>query len=275
MPYIRTYFIEFLAFGLKQARACAFAGSFFVLLAASHQIPLFGMHRYDFLFIASVVIQYILYAARIETKDEVRTIALFHLIGLILELYKTHPSVGSWSYPEQGYLKIGAVPLYSGFMYAAVGSYIAQAWRLFALKLEGYTQEIHRTSIALGAIAYANFFTNHYGYDIRWLIIGAFFLLYRNVRVRFTPIDRARSMPLAIGFALIAFFIWIAENISTYFGAWQYPHQADGWSAVSLHKITSWFLLVIVSFIIVAGLKHMKGGRNLRVPTKKIDNISN
>ena len=31
---------------------------------------------------------------------------------------------------------IGTVPLFSGFMYAAVGSYIAQAWRILKLELE-------------------------------------------------------------------------------------------------------------------------------------------
>ncbi len=68
-------------------------------------------------------------------------------------------------------------------------------------------------------------------------------------------------MPLNLGFALTAFFIWIAENISTFLGAWQYPNQVHVWNAVSTDKITSWFLLVIVSFTIVAYLKHYKETR--------------
>ncbi|MBW9235086.1 DUF817 domain-containing protein [Leptospira santarosai] len=28
------------------------------------------------------------------------------------------------------------------------------------------------------------------------------------------------------------FFIWIAENIATFFGAWEYPNQVDAWSLV-------------------------------------------
>jgi uncharacterized membrane protein YoaT (DUF817 family) len=65
-------------------------------------------------------------------------------------------------------------------------------------------------------------------------------------------------MPLVLSFLLIGFFIWVAENYSTYFGAWVYPHQRGGWRGVSLHILSSWFLLVIVSFILVADLKHVR-----------------
>jgi uncharacterized membrane protein YoaT (DUF817 family) len=57
---------------------------------------------------------------KLETIDELKVICLFHIIGLILELYKVH--MGSWSYPEEGWSKIQGVPLYSGFMYASVAS---------------------------------------------------------------------------------------------------------------------------------------------------------
>jgi uncharacterized membrane protein YoaT (DUF817 family) len=70
-------------------------------------------------------------------------------------------------------------------------------------------------------------------------------------------------MPLAIAFVLIGFFIWIAENIATYFGAWKYPNQTEVWSLVHLGKVSSWVLLVIVSFLIVATLKQVKGGKKL------------
>ena len=65
-------------------------------------------------------------------------------------------------------------------------------------------------------------------------------------------------MPLALGFCLIALFVWLAENISTFLGAWQYPDQVHVWNVVSTNKITSWFLLVILSFVIVSSLKHFK-----------------
>ncbi len=247
---------EFFVFGLKEARAAIFAGSFFLLLFLSNHIPLFGLARYDFLFLAAVLIQAILYFTKLETKDELKVIFLFHIIGLVLELYKTSPGVGSWSYPEDGILKIATVPLYSGFMYAAVGSYISQAWKIFKLELTHYKHYL--ISVFLCFLIYLNFFTNHYIYDFRIFLIIAVFGFFWKVKVYFTVTNIRRSMPLNIAFLLIAFFIWIAENISTYLGAWKYPDQIHTWSAVSTSKITSWFLMVIISFILVAYLKHFK-----------------
>jgi uncharacterized membrane protein YoaT (DUF817 family) len=64
---------------------------------------------------------------RLETVDEAKAIALFHAIGFALEVFKTSAGIQSWAYPEFAYSKILGVPLFSGFMYAAVGSYIIQA----------------------------------------------------------------------------------------------------------------------------------------------------
>ncbi len=247
---------EFIIFGLKQARSAIFAGSFFVLLFISNHIPLFGLARYDFLFLAAVLIQVILYITKMETKDEVKVIFLFHIIGLVLELYKTNPAIGSWSYPEQGLLKIATVPLYSGFMYAAIGSYISQSWKIMKLELTHYSHYI--LSVMLCLLIYLNFFTNHFIYDFRIFLIIIVFIFFSKTRVYFTVTNIRRWMPLNLAFLLIAFFIWIAENISTYLGAWKYPDQIHTWNMVSTGKITSWFLMVIISFIIVAYLKHFK-----------------
>lgn len=247
---------ELFIFGVKQSKAAIFAGSFFLLLFISNHIPLFGLARYDFLFISAVVIQVILYFSKLETKDEVKVIFLFHIIGLILELYKTSPGIGSWSYPESGFLKIATVPLYSGFMYAAIGSYISQAWKIMKLKLTNYSR--YWLSVLLCSLIYLNFFTNHFIYDFRIFLIIIVFIFFLKTRVYFTVTDIRRSMPMNLAFLLIAFFIWIAENISTYLGAWQYPNQVHVWNVVSTSKITSWFLMVIISFILVAYLKHFK-----------------
>src|SRR3989339_64179 len=173
---------EFFIFGIKQARAAIFAGSFFLLLFLSNQIPLFGLARYDFLFISAIAIQAVLYFTKLETKDEVKVIFLFHIIGLVLELYKTNPAIGSWSYPEAGVLKISTVPLYSGFMYAAIGSYISQAWRLERLHLENYPP--HRYSVALCVIIYLNFFTHHFIPDVRWILGAAVVWIFRSTRIQ-------------------------------------------------------------------------------------------
>ncbi|MEI7512093.1 MAG: DUF817 domain-containing protein [Candidatus Uhrbacteria bacterium] len=247
---------EFLQFGFKQARACIFAGSFFVLLLLSNYLPLGPIYRYDFLFVASLLIQWVLYITKIETKDEIKTIALFHVLGLCLELYKTNPTIGSWSYPEPGILKILTVPLFSGFMYAAVGSYISQSWRIMKLKLVGPVR--YAAASALGISIYLNFFTNHYIPDGRFLLIPLVFIVFWGTSVEFTVTKKIRRMPLSFSFLLIAFFIWIAENISTFYGAWKYPHQLTTWSMVSFGKISSWYLLVIISFILIAYLKHVK-----------------
>ncbi len=247
---------ELVVFGIKEARACIFAGSFFFLLFASKHIPLGDLPRYDFLFIAAVLLQVILYLTKIETWDEVKTIFLFHIIGFVLETFKTHPAVGSWSYPEPGFFTIGTVPLFAGFMYAAVGSYIAQAWRILKLELREFPP--YWAMLVLCTAIYINFFTNFFIPDLRIILIPAVFLLFARTTVYFTVITERRHMPLALGFCLTAFFIWIAENISTFYGAWQYPDQVHVWNVVSTNKITSWFLLVIISFIIVAYLKHYK-----------------
>jgi len=256
------FFRELFVFGVKQARACVFAGSFFALLFLSNHIPLFGLARYDFLFLAAVAIQILLVALKIETVDELKVIVCFHLVGLVLELYKTNPAIGSWSYPEAGFFKIATVPLYSGFMYASVASYISQAWNLMKLRLTDYPP--YRVTIPICVAVYLNFFTNHFLPDARWILIPLIAVVFFKTVAHFTVTDHEHRMPLLVSFGLIAFFIWIAENISTYFGAWKYPDQIHAWNLVSFGKISSWFLLVIISVIIVADLKHLKRRRAAR-----------
>lgn len=206
-----------------------------------------------------MALQVALVVARIETLDEVKVIALFHLLGMALELFKTSPSIRSWSYPEPGFFKLAGVPLYSGFMYAAVGSYMCQAWRILDLELTGYPSP--RISGPLAGAIYLNFFTHHWIADLRWVLAALVLLVFRRTWVRYTVTTIRRRMPLALSFVLIGFFIWVAENIATYFDAWAYPNQRAGWRLVGLGKISSWALLVILSFILVADLKHLKARR--------------
>jgi uncharacterized membrane protein YoaT (DUF817 family) len=58
-------------------------------------------------------------------------------------------------------------------------------------------------------------------------------------------------MPLLTGFRLVALFIWLAEHIATWAGAWISPDQVDGWQLVSPSKLVSWFLLLILSVVLV------------------------
>ena len=57
---------------------------------------------------------------------------------------------------------------------------------------------------------------------------------------------------------IVAVFIWLAENISTFFHVWSYPNQLGAWAVVHVGKWSSWALLVVMTFTIVANLKHIK-----------------
>ena len=137
-PGPRGWFLEFLVFGFKQGWACLFGGLMLALLLGTHlfwpeDAPL---HRYDAITIGAVLIQLGMLAFRLETPREAIVILIFHIVGTVMELFKT--AAGSWQYPEASLLHIGAVPLFSGFMYAAVGSYIARVWRIFDFRYSGY-----------------------------------------------------------------------------------------------------------------------------------------
>ncbi|MDR1461624.1 MAG: DUF817 domain-containing protein [Azoarcus sp.] len=185
---------------------------------------------------------------RLETWEEAKVILMFHVIGTAMEIFKVH--VGSWQYPEAGFLKIGGVPLFSGFMYATVGSYIARAWRLFDLSFTHHPPLWVTAAISIAI--YVNFFTHHYIYDFRWLIFALLALAFGRTWVYFRIHRHYRRMPLLLGFFLVALFIWFAENIGTVTNAWIYPNQKDGWHMVSFSKITAWYLLMTISYVMVA-----------------------
>lgn len=249
---------EFLYFGLLQARACVFAGAFFGVLLVSRYVQIPGLVRPDFILLAALLLQAALLLGRVETLAEAAVLAVFHALGLALELFKTQPGIQSWAYPELGRFHLGHVPLYSGFMYAAVASFMCQAWRLQHLRLTGYPPRWLAIPLALGI--YANFFTHHWLPDMRWWLVAAVVAAFARTRVHFTVTTKERAMPLALSFVLIGFFVWVAENVSTFLGAWVYPDQQAGWAIVSTGKISSWALLVILTFVIVAELKHYREG---------------
>ena len=241
---------EFLLFGFKQGWACLFGALMLALLLATHYwYPKdAALARYDFLTISAVLIQLGMIAFRLENWREVRVIAVFHVVGTVMELFKT--SAGSWVYPERGMLHIGAVPLFSGFMYAAVGSYIARIWRIFRIRLNPYPP-IWTTAILAAAI-YINFFAHHWLPDVRIALFAATALLFWRARFHYTPFREERWMPVLLGFFLVALFIWFAENIGTFAQAWAYPNQKHGWAMVSPAKLGSWYLLMIISVVLVS-----------------------
>lgn len=246
----KTKLTEFVVFGLKQGWACIFGAALLaVLMAARLWYPdAAGLARNDFLTIAAVAIQILMVAFKLETLRELRVIVLFHLVGTVMELFKT--DAGSWSYDAQGFLRIGAVPLFSGTMYAAVGSYMVRVYRLFDLRFAAYPRRW--ITAVLAAAIYANFFTHHYIWDLRWVLLAGVALIYGRCVMHFRVFRREFSMPLTLSFLLVALFIWLAENIATWSGAWFYPSQVDGWHPVGLEKLVAWFLLMIISVVLVA-----------------------
>jgi len=250
--------MQLIRFGWQQALSCIFPVVIFASLALTKLVPLPWLPRYDWLLLICLAMQVWMVRSGLETRDELKVITVFHLIGLALELFKVH--MGSWSYPEEGWTKVGGVPLYSGFMYASVASYMCQAWRRLKLELVNWPTLWIVTPLA--AAIYLNFFTHHFWIDIRWWLAGLVLIVFWRTSITFAVGERRYRMPLALSFVLIGFFIWVAENVATFFSAWQYPNQSDVWRIVHLGKISSWLLLVIVSFLIVAALKQVKEQRN-------------
>ena len=207
------------------------------------------LERYDWLFLYAVAIQLVLLLTKLEKPHEVLTILLFHLVGLGMELFKTSGQIGSWSYPGEAFFKLGNVPLFSGFMYAAVGSYIARSWRVLDLSFMKYPAR--KWTVVLAIAIYMNFFTHHYIYDFRYVLFLATLLLFGRTYVHYSINTVVRRMPLIVGFVLIAIVIWLAENIATSTDIWLYPNQLLNWQMVGVEKIGSWLLLMIISFIMI------------------------
>jgi uncharacterized membrane protein YoaT (DUF817 family) len=263
---------EFWLFGLKQAWACLFAGTllFFILLT-QFWYPFSSIARYDFLFIVAVVTQLLLLALRLETLREAAVIVVFHLVATGMELFKTSPGIASWHYPGDAVLAIGNVPLFAGFMYSAVGSYIARVWRIFEFRFTCYPPLWSTALLAL--LIYLNFFSHHYFYDIRWWLVGASLAIFGRVWIMFRIDAHYRRMPLVLGFSLVAFFIWIAENLATYAKVWIYPSQNGVWSMVSWQKIVAWYLLMLISFVLVS-LVNRPHRHSATLPSQQILDIA-
>lgn len=238
---------EFVLFGLKMAWSCLFGAAMLSLMIATHlwwprDAP---VHRYDFLFGAALVIQALMLWTRLESLGEMKVIFLYHVIGTVMEVFKTH--MGSWAYPEPSVFHIGGVPLFTGFMYGSVGSFIARAIRVFDMRFSRYPPPW--TTWLLAAAIYANFYADSFGYDFRLYIFAAGLLLFRRSFIFFRPDTRVLSMPLWLAATLTSFFLWLAENVGTLTHTWTYPGKP--WAVVPLAKMGAWGLLLIISFVTV------------------------
>lgn len=245
----RAVFVECVVFLLKQAWACVFGALLLVVIVAARlwypDDTLLA--RNDALTIAAIVIQLGMLVFRLESGRELWVIVLFHVTGTLMELFKT--DVGSWSYEGDGVLRIGGVPLFSGFMYAAIGSYMVRVYRLHDLRFSRYPSRIVTTVLAV--LIYVNFYTHHYVWDARWMLLVAVILVWFPTWMYFRVWRVTLRAPLLLVFGGVALFIWFAENIGTWAGAWIYPHQEASWELVSPQKLVAWFLLMIISVVMV------------------------
>jgi uncharacterized membrane protein YoaT (DUF817 family) len=252
-------------FALKQAQSCAFAFGLVAAMAFAKAFPITGLARYDFLFLVCVAIQALMVLFKWESWRELWIIAIFHVVGVVLEWFKV--ASGSWSYPEEAWLKISGVPLYGGFMYAAVASYMSQAWRRLELDFTCWPRP--GLIAAVVAVVYIQFFLPVQTLGLKIVTLVAVLLVFARTRVAFTSARERLWMPVPLAFLLIGVFIYICENLATYFGAWTYPYQADAWQPVHLSKVISWALMVIVGLSIihfyrgkVSDIKRQVGARD-------------
>lgn len=247
--YRISFLIDFIRI---QIIACSFPFTLVALIAVTKFLPPLPIARYDLLFLLCVLIQFAMVKMKLETWRDATVVAIFHILGLLLEIYKVNQ--GSWSYPEASLLKIAGAPLYSGFMHASVASYMCLAWKKFDLKSTDWP--IPNLALITAGIVYLQFFFPSWPGIVRIAMLVVVCLIFVRSQVHYTVIRERWQMPMPVAFVLIGFMIWIAENIATYFGAWKYPYQLDGWQPVHAMKIVSWTLLMMVSLAIVAEYKR-------------------
>ncbi|MFJ5230657.1 DUF817 domain-containing protein [Kitasatospora sp. NPDC088391] len=258
-PTIRrggTFLRQLLLFGRLEARSCTVAIALFAGMALVRVLPATPVAPYDLLLLYGSLLTVLAWFVRRESRREIAVIAACHLLGLALELVKVR--VGSWSYPESALTKIAGVPLYSGFMYAAVGSYVCATWRTMDLEVSRYRPHV---VAALAGAAYLNFLTDHWLPDLRWALALALFWVSAGSMLHFTIGRTRHRMPLALAFALVGFLLWLAENIATRLSAWRYPYQLPTWHPVSVATWSSWALLIPVMFVLTHRLVGPPGRR--------------
>ena len=238
----------FVMFGLKQGWACLFGGLLLIALIGTSLVwqEDWPLHRYDALFLFAVLTQTAFLWLKLETWEEAKVILLFHLTGTAMEFFKV--GAGSWAYPEPAVFMILGVPLFSGFMYASVGSYIARVIRVFEMRFAPYPP--FAMTVVLAAAIYVNFFAHHFLPDIRVALFAATVVLFCRTRVWFFIDARAYWMPMPVAAFLSALFLWVAENVGTATGTWIYSGQLPG-EMVSLAKMGSWYLLLFVALVTV------------------------
>ncbi len=248
---MRNFIIELWCFFIANLRASIFGAYLLSLFLLTELVPIPFISRYDFIFLSAVGFQLCALLCKFESKREFFVIIIFHLLATGMELFKTSPAIGSWMYPgrEGVVFMLSTVPLFTGFLYSAIGSYISRAFIFLHLTFERFPAYYHLWILA--TLIYVNFFTHHYIYDIRYVLFAYTIIIFWRTNVRFQVYKKVRNMPFLLTSFLTSLFVWIAENIGTFTSIWLYPNQLEYWHLVSFSKMGSWFLLLILSFALV------------------------
>ena len=253
---MKEYLTELWRFFVASLRASYFGVFLLAIFLVTEYIQIPFVSRYDFIFLAAVGFQLFMLLTKRERTKEFFVIILFHILATIMELFKTNPAIGSWSYPglSDSFFVFMTVPLFTGFLYSAVGSYISRAFGFLKLRYENFPSYVHVWILAI--LIYLNFFSHHFVYDIRYFLFVYSLIIFWKTKVYFQVYKKVRSMPFLVTALLTAFFVWIAENIGTFTSIWLYPSQVAAWHPVSFNKTGSWFLLLILSFALVSIIYH-------------------
>lgn len=265
--------MQFIIFTLQFIYRAASAALFGLLLLmafmltakmGSHQY--YGFYRYDYLLFLALIIQFTLLYFKLESWAEAKVIALFHIMAMGMELFLTHPAIASWQYPQPAIFKLWTVPLFAGFMYSAVGSFFARSLRLYRVSFE---QLPHFSSMLLLAIlSYINFMSKFFVPDIRILLFMSSILIFWKTKMSLQLSHYRLQIPMLPILAVLAFLIWVAENISTFYQIWLYPSQVNAWHMVGWGKLGSWYLLLLLSLVLVLkilGVRDQNGSWRLHI----------
>ena len=221
----------------------------FALTASMGSQSFGGFFRYDYLLLYALIIQSCLIYLKLESWQEAKVIALFHIMAMCMEIFLTHPQIASWQYPQPAVFKIFTVPLFAGFMYSAVGSFFARSLRLYQVSFQQLPHFYHMLALAL--CSYLNFMTKFFVPDIRSLLFIWSVVIFWRTKIQFRLQQSQVQLPMLLVLLVLAFLIWIAENISTFYKIWLYPTQVDAWHMVGWAKLGSWYLLLLLSLVLV------------------------
>lgn len=252
-----------LNFGTKAASAALFG--LLLLIAFAVTAPMgsqeyYGFFRYDYLLFYALSIQVCLIYLKLESWAEAKVIALFHIMAMGMEIFLTHPAIASWQYPQPAVFKLLTVPLFAGFMYSAVGSFFARSLRLYKVSFENLPR--FTNMLCLAVLSYLNFMTKFFIPDYRLVLFAWSIIIFWKTKLYFQLSDSRFKVPMLPILLLLAFLIWIAENISTFYKIWLYPSQVDAWHMVGWGKLGSWYLLLLLSLVLVLkilGKRDKKG----------------